>query len=121
MLSSVLAEVTGPSAVCVSLTAALRVSMDPGLWGRAEGSKEGRTHSNGEVTPNGVQPGDGKVKGQLQNWVSTLCKTDSVNRINMAEQMGNWGPERSSDRHTEGPKELASPPAFFSWPSLCLC
>lgn len=50
MLSSVLAEVTGPSAVCVSLTAALRVSTDPGLWGKAEGSKEGRTHSYGEVS-----------------------------------------------------------------------
>lgn len=78
--------------------------------------KRGGPTATGKYLVNGVQPGGGKVKGQLQNWVSTLCKTGRVNRINMAEQMGNWGPERPSDRHTKGP-----PPAFFSWPSLCLC
>lgn len=88
-----------------------------------EGQKEvkrGGPTASGKYLVNWAQPGGGKVKGQLQNWVSTLCKTDSVNRINMAKQMGNWGPERSSDRHTEGPTELACLPAFFSWPSLCL-
>lgn len=78
---SVLAKVTGPSAGFLS-------SLGFGKR-QKEGSEEGRNHSHRKYLVNGVQSGGEKVKGQLQSLVSTLWKPESMNRINMAEHMGN--------------------------------
>lgn len=90
----------------LSVSLSPQPSGSPRTLAFGEGQKEvksGGPTATGKYLVNGVQPGGGKVKGQLQNWVSTLCKTDRVNRINMAKQMGNWSPERPSGRHTKGP------------------
>lgn len=76
-----------------------------------EGQKEvkrGGPTASGKYLVNWAQPGGGKVKGQLQNWVSTLCKTDSVNRI----WPNKWETGVRRDRRTDIQKAPQSWPAY---------